>query len=162
MANGDSDVKLVPGQVRVEAWDLCLDAGKERRKNDSTHRRALVHDYGDGLTINYEGDYPEGVTINGNNVLVVGKLLISPRIFPPPPPPETKPPPGGLTTERPSGETAKAKIPQEKIEAMALHAILRSYLGSGPIDVFDALTKAFAELNTVKEQLKKVEEKLNK
>jgi hypothetical protein len=64
MANGNSDVKLVPGQVKVEAWDLCVDS-KDRRKNDTPHRRALVHDYEDGLTVNWGNDYPNGVTLKG-------------------------------------------------------------------------------------------------
>jgi hypothetical protein len=43
-----------------------LDAA-ERRKvgNDSPHRRALVHDQNDGLTINFADDYPGGITLNG-------------------------------------------------------------------------------------------------
>jgi hypothetical protein len=60
----DSDVKLVPGQVVAEAWDLCLDS-KDRRKSSTQFRRALVHDFSDGLTVNYAGDYPGGVTIQG-------------------------------------------------------------------------------------------------
>ncbi|WP_452223645.1 hypothetical protein [Lacinutrix chionoecetis] len=36
-----------------------------RRKNQTPHRRALVHDSKDGLTINWAKDYPGGVTING-------------------------------------------------------------------------------------------------
>lgn len=64
MSNGNSDVKLVHGQVKVEAWDLCVDS-KDRRKNETPHRRALVHNFNDGLTINYANDYPAGVTISG-------------------------------------------------------------------------------------------------
>jgi hypothetical protein len=62
----DSDIKLGPGQVIAQALDLCLDSqDPARRHNDSPHRRALVHDYGDGLTINWDQDYPGGVTIWG-------------------------------------------------------------------------------------------------
>lgn len=64
MANEGSDLKLFPGQVKVEAWDLCIDS-KDRRKNDSPHRRALVHDFDDGLTLNWGGDYPGGVRVEG-------------------------------------------------------------------------------------------------
>jgi hypothetical protein len=64
VANGNSDVKLVHGQVRVEAWDLCVDS-KDRRKNTTQHRRALVHDFDDGLTVNWGNDYPNGVTLKG-------------------------------------------------------------------------------------------------
>jgi hypothetical protein len=60
-----SDIKLLDGQVKVEALDLCVDAGPERRNGNTTpHRRALVHDYGDGLTINWDNDYKGGVSIN--------------------------------------------------------------------------------------------------
>jgi hypothetical protein len=65
MANENSDVKLQHGQVKVEAWDLCVDS-KDRRVNNTPHRRALVHDYGDRLTLNWGKDYPKGVKIQGN------------------------------------------------------------------------------------------------
>lgn len=65
MANGNSDVKLLNGQVKVEAWDLCVDS-KDRRINNTPHRRALVHDYGDCLTLNWGKDYPKGVKIQGD------------------------------------------------------------------------------------------------
>ncbi len=68
MSNAESDVKLIPGQVKIEAWDLCIDS-KDRRKNDTTHRRALVHDYDDRLTLNWGKDYPGGVKIQGNTVI---------------------------------------------------------------------------------------------
>ena len=68
MPNGASDIKLLPGQVKVEAWDLCVDS-KDRRKNTTPERRALVHDFDDGLTINYSYDYPGGVKINHLNVI---------------------------------------------------------------------------------------------
>lgn len=64
MANGNSDVKLVHGQVKVEAWDLCVDS-QDRRKSATPHRRALVHDFQDGLTVNWGNDYPAGVTLKG-------------------------------------------------------------------------------------------------
>jgi hypothetical protein len=62
----DSDVKLVPGQVIAQALDFCLDSqDPSRRHNTTPFRRALVHDFQDGLTINWGGDYPGGVTIQG-------------------------------------------------------------------------------------------------
>ena len=64
MANGNSDVKLQHGQVKVEAWDLCVDS-TDRRKNTTPNRRALVHDFDDGLTMNWGDDYPGGVTLKG-------------------------------------------------------------------------------------------------
>lgn len=59
-----SDVKLHGEQVRVEAWDLVLDAD-DRRKAPGGERRALVHDPRDGLTLNWAHDYPGGVNLNG-------------------------------------------------------------------------------------------------
>ena len=64
----DSDLKLVGNQVRVEACDLVVDAA-ERRKAASGQRRALVHDFNDGLTVNWADDYPGGVTINGAHTI---------------------------------------------------------------------------------------------
>lgn len=58
----------------LQCPDLVLDGGKDRHKGAGPHRRALVHDFNDGLTLNYEGDYPSGVrvasdlTIDGNVV----------------------------------------------------------------------------------------------
>jgi hypothetical protein len=71
--SAESDVKMVPGQVVVDAWDLCLD-NPDRRPNPQANpnpdpnvsrRRALVHDFEDGLTINWDHDYPGGVILNG-------------------------------------------------------------------------------------------------
>ena len=59
-----SDVKLQGEQVRVEAWDLVLDAS-DRRKTPAGDRRALVHDQGDALTLNWSHDYPGGVNLHG-------------------------------------------------------------------------------------------------
>jgi hypothetical protein len=75
--SAQSDVKLVSGQVIVDAWDLCLDS-PDRRPNpqanpnpnpDSSRRRALVHDFDDGLTMNWDDDYPNGVTLKGVRVV---------------------------------------------------------------------------------------------
>lgn len=70
-----SDIKLDDTQVVVEGhalkaqtWDLMLDH-PDRRKNDTPHRRALVHDHNDGLTVNWDNDYPGGVTLNGVRTL---------------------------------------------------------------------------------------------
>lgn len=49
--------------------DLILDSEERRsegHKSDKELRRALVHDTNDGLTINYGGDYPQGVKIEGS------------------------------------------------------------------------------------------------
>jgi hypothetical protein len=79
-----SDIKFVGEDIHVEGnvqrvtcFDIELDnAG--RRKNASGRRRAFVHDFGDGLTLNWANDYPGGVTINGEvrmpNGATVGAL----------------------------------------------------------------------------------------
>lgn len=78
-------------QLKVDGWDFVLDC-KDRRKPDtetvggitikhSPVRRALVHDAGDKLTINYACDYPGGVNISGTTtteVLHVLKSLVAP------------------------------------------------------------------------------------
>ncbi len=79
----ESDIKLLErGVVQVEGrelflqtHDIKLDSADRRR--GSGHRRALVHDHQDGLTINYNGDYPGGVTIKG--IIKVDSIEI-PRI----------------------------------------------------------------------------------
>jgi hypothetical protein len=50
--------------VETTASDFLLDC-PARHKGGPGFRRALVHDFNDGLTINFAGDYPGGVTING-------------------------------------------------------------------------------------------------
>jgi len=49
--------------VKAVGSDFMLDA-PERRKAPNPFRRALVHDQNDGLTVNFAGDYPGGVTLN--------------------------------------------------------------------------------------------------
>jgi hypothetical protein len=46
------------------ASDVMID-NPARRKNNQPFRRAFVHDFEDGLTVNFAGDYPGGVTVNG-------------------------------------------------------------------------------------------------
>ena len=61
----DGDWVILEGNwTRVRTWDFMLDA-PDRRQTNSGWRRALVHDSTDGLTINYNGDYPGGVKIKG-------------------------------------------------------------------------------------------------
>jgi hypothetical protein len=60
----------------VEGSDLVLDATERRKENHTPNRRALVHDFQDGLTINFNGDYPGRVTIAGN-AAVTGDLLLA-------------------------------------------------------------------------------------
>jgi hypothetical protein len=51
--------------VKTTASDLMIDS-PGRRSSSSGFRRALVHDPRDGLTINFNADYPGGVTIGGS------------------------------------------------------------------------------------------------
>jgi len=67
-----SDIRFVGEDVHIEGnvqkvtcYDIELDnAG--RRSNTTGNRRAFVHDFQDGLTLNWARDYPGGVTINGD------------------------------------------------------------------------------------------------
>lgn len=75
-----SDIKFEGEWVNVEGFvlksgtaDFMLD-NPSRRGNPAGLRRALVHDFADGLTINWASDYPGGVTINGNVNHVNGVL----------------------------------------------------------------------------------------
>lgn len=60
--DGDGIV-LESAIVRMTASDLILDS--PARRSGGGLRRAIVHDGQDGLTINFNGDYPGGVTIGG-------------------------------------------------------------------------------------------------
>jgi hypothetical protein len=61
--------------VKAIASDFMLDL-PSRRKGGGPHRRALVHDQNDGLTVNFNGDYPGGVTVVGN-LVVTGELVLA-------------------------------------------------------------------------------------
>jgi hypothetical protein len=50
--------------VKVQAADFQLDSPQRHRADRPGSRRALVHDQRDGLTVNFNRDYPGGVTIN--------------------------------------------------------------------------------------------------
>ncbi|MBM6400002.1 hypothetical protein [Phycicoccus sonneratiae] len=56
-------IHLEAAVTKAASNDLMLDA-PWRRKTDTPYRRALVHDFDDGLTLNWDRDYPGGVTIN--------------------------------------------------------------------------------------------------
>ena len=64
----NSDIILEGSQVKVNANDIVLDF-PARRKDKNGQRRAFVHDFEDGLTINWAGDYPGGVKIQGHVLL---------------------------------------------------------------------------------------------
>lgn len=73
--NSQDGINVNAAALRVNGSDITLDS-KGRRKKREGHRRALVHDTGDGLTINYEDDYPGGVTINSARVLLRSSHLL--------------------------------------------------------------------------------------
>lgn len=67
---------------KCTASDLMLDAPTRRRGGASPHRRALVHDFDDGLTLNFAGDYPAGVKVVGTlraagDVAVAGDVTVA-------------------------------------------------------------------------------------
>ena len=99
-----SDIKLkengiteIDGRVlEVSCHDIIIDH-KDRRgtRNKTKPRRALVHDFQDGLTLNWDNDYPGGVTINNGkiiNTVLEGAIEIKDKIT-------AK---GGLIIEKPS------------------------------------------------------------
>lgn len=58
------NVEIIADAVIARALDIHLDHPARRSTNSGT-RRALVHNSEDGLTINFNRDYPKGVTIEG-------------------------------------------------------------------------------------------------
>jgi hypothetical protein len=73
---GDGTFVVVAGRVlKVAGSDLVLDAA-DRRRDQTPSRRALVHDPSDGLTINFGGDYPGGVTVQGD-ATITGRLRLA-------------------------------------------------------------------------------------
>ena len=63
--DGDAQVTVLCENLNVQGHDLLLDASDRRRPGGPQFRRALVHDGGDGLTVNFGNDYPGGVSLNG-------------------------------------------------------------------------------------------------
>ena len=63
--DSSEQVTVLCTNLNVQGHDLLLDSFQRRRVNGPTFRRALVHDQNDGLTMNFGGDYPGGVTVNG-------------------------------------------------------------------------------------------------
>ena len=50
--------------VKAVSSDFMLDSA-ERRQGGAPFQRALVHNQNDGLTVNFNGEYPGGVTVVG-------------------------------------------------------------------------------------------------
>lgn len=57
-------VTVDAGVLNITGADLNLNSSERRGIHAGRLRRALVHDGNDGLTINFNGDYTGGVTIN--------------------------------------------------------------------------------------------------
>jgi len=62
-------------RMDVRGSDLILDSPARRKPNGPNFRRALVHDESDGLTINFNNDYPGGVTVGGDVITMACKRM---------------------------------------------------------------------------------------
>ncbi len=63
----DDEVVTVTGnQFRIEGPDLVIDHAPRRTTKGGSLRRALVHGFSDELVLNFDRDYPGGVTIEGD------------------------------------------------------------------------------------------------
>lgn len=62
-----SRVVVAARVLEIQGSDVLLDSS-ERRVDPTGIRRALVHDQGDGLTVNFAGDYPGGVRVTDARV----------------------------------------------------------------------------------------------
>lgn len=65
----NSDIRLDPDRVVIQAFDLDLRHPARTVEGGSPYRRALVHDFGDRLTINYAVDYKAGTKVDGRFVV---------------------------------------------------------------------------------------------
>lgn len=61
-----ADISLDGSAVVITGTDLRLDDAERRHGHSGGYRRALVHDFEDGLTLNWDKDYKGGVTIRGD------------------------------------------------------------------------------------------------
>jgi hypothetical protein len=61
-------IALEANSIEARAADFELDSPGRRSQGAVGPRRALVHDQRDGLTINYNGDYPAGVSVVAANI----------------------------------------------------------------------------------------------
>ncbi len=71
-----SDIRFKDNSVEVEAVDLEMDGGAERRRGRAGVRRALVHGFNDELVLNWNGDYTGGVR-TGSRLEVGGPLRVT-------------------------------------------------------------------------------------
>lgn len=62
----DEEVKITGSVLRLTAFDVTLDNQTRRgSRNADKPRRALVHAQDDSLVLNWDNDYPNGMTLNG-------------------------------------------------------------------------------------------------
>lgn len=73
MANADvvlhqdrAEVQVQCENLNIAGHDVLLSSASRRLPGTTAMRRALVHDERDGLTLNFAGDYPAGVTVHGD------------------------------------------------------------------------------------------------
>ena len=77
--SGSDEWLVVEGAVlKATTSDVMVDSPARRSDGGGRFRRALVHDFDDGLTINFAGDYPGGVTINDAKVTLRHELQTQP------------------------------------------------------------------------------------
>ncbi|KJK46833.1 hypothetical protein UK23_22400 [Lentzea aerocolonigenes] len=67
-ADKDGWVTIDGAVLNVTASDVILEQKAYRTDKGGEYRRALVHDLNDGLTINFDRDYPGGVTVHNANL----------------------------------------------------------------------------------------------
>jgi hypothetical protein len=61
---------------KLTAIDFSIDSPERRSPGGGSLRRALVHNAEDGLSVNFAGDYPGGVTVQ-SDLRVTGRLFLS-------------------------------------------------------------------------------------
>lgn len=78
---GDGWVTIEGSVLQAKTADLILDSPVRRHAGGGRFRRALVHNQDDGLTVNYNGDYPGGVNIiNAQLTLQVESQTGAPKL----------------------------------------------------------------------------------
>jgi hypothetical protein len=99
--------------LNILGHDFILDSLARRKPGSPGLRRALVHNHNDGLTINFIGDYPGGVTID-SGLVVLGRIsYTAPAV-----PPVTRPGPGGIPIIVKPGRAAFTAFVDEEISKL--------------------------------------------
>jgi hypothetical protein len=85
-SNGGTEYKNLPHHKMTHKQkesdaDLVIENASKRIEFDNPKRRAIVHDFGDKITMNFSNDYPGGVNIEGTveipEVLNAGKINVN-------------------------------------------------------------------------------------